>query len=215
MPSQAMRQQLASRRQATRQRSFGDVEPARRFMPGSAFQVAEQDRNPVLLWKLAQLRVEQRQPVVARCRRLGHGLRHVVHLDFARAPSSHFAFRRQGGALGDAIEPVREQFFAGDRGGLPREHEKYGLEGILRVVNAAKDSPTNPHDHRAMPPDDQLKCPLIPPCHKRIQELAVGQPCHVAQQRLAQLKHGTLHRTRRHAITMSRCRRAILTPLLL
>jgi hypothetical protein len=101
---------------------------------GAALQVAQHDRHPVLLGQPPQLPVEQRSQVEPDVSLQRRGLGHVSHLPFPGAPAGGNRPGLQGGAAGDAVQPVADQLAGHDRGRPAGEDEEGGLEGVLGVL---------------------------------------------------------------------------------
>jgi hypothetical protein len=129
-----------------------------------------------------QLVVEQRLKLVPGgfWRRCGVG--HVGHLLLAGPPSRRGGPRFQGGAVGDAVQPVADPLALPDAGGLAGEDKKRGLKGVLSVVRVARHAAANAQHHRPMPAEQRLERRLVAPGDKAFQQLPVGQTGPVARQ---------------------------------
>ena len=118
-----------------------------------AVQVAQDDRNPVLVRQPGQFRVEDRLQV-------GPGLvggdgrvRHGVHLLLLCLPAGGRPAGLEGGPVRDSVEPVPDQVPRTDRGGPPGQDEEGGLEGVLGQVRVADHAAADAQDHRPVPAD--------------------------------------------------------------
>jgi hypothetical protein len=91
--------------------------------------------------------------------------------------------RAPGRADRGPVQPVRQQVGVADRSRPAGQDEKYGLEGVLGMMQIAEDLTANIQDHRPMPAHEWGKRRLadrIAPRVKPLEKLPVGQPCHRA-----------------------------------
>jgi hypothetical protein len=63
-------------------------------------------------------------------------------------------------------------------GGLARQNQERGLEGIFGVMVFAKDSPADAPDHRTVAKNQRLERCFVSPTDKSFKQLSVREPTH-------------------------------------
>jgi hypothetical protein len=102
-------------------------------------------------------------------RRFGPG-----HLSLLHPPTGRRGPRLAGGQVGDAVQPAAQRLAHRDRSRLAGEHEKGGLEGVLRVLLVAQDAAADTQHHRAVSAQQRLERRRIPCVAKAREQLPVG-----------------------------------------
>jgi hypothetical protein len=153
----------------------------RNFLAGATFEVAENQRQAVHVWELAQLLVEERLQLPERVDRHGRSLRHFSHLLLAGPTSNADSVYASCGPERNAIKPIPDGFPWRDRGCLAGEDEKGRLKCVFGVVDVTDNSLTESQDHRAVASNQHFEGRLVPPREEALQQLAVRQANAVLQ----------------------------------
>ena len=140
-----------------------------------AFEVAEDHRQPVLARQAVDLLVEHRQQVAALDLIDLRAGRSLPQRRFPRRAANGGDLRFEGGAVGDAVEPLAEPFGLTQAARLLDEYEERGLEGVFGVLVVAEDTPADAEDHRSVPPHQRGERGGIARGDKPPQQVRVGR----------------------------------------
>ena len=136
-------------------------------------QLAQDDRNPVLLGQAAQLAIELQESIVRRLLPRSSGHRDGRHGAFPPPPPGPVRPRLQGRPVRHAMEPDSHLVTRHDRGRPPHEHEEGRLEGVLGIVVIAEDAAADAPDHRAVAMNEGPERLGLSVVHEPIQQLPV------------------------------------------
>jgi hypothetical protein len=140
-----------------------------------ALQAAQDEDHPVFLGQPADLLVEdglEFAPGQVQGRLTGG---HARSLAFVAVAPAGVAFGAKGGAVSGAVQPTHQGFPLADRGGLPRQDQERGLQGILGVLGVVQDAPANLLHHRPMSLDQLREGVLIAAEEEQFQQLSIRQ----------------------------------------
>ena len=170
---QPLREQPPGRGQPVRQRRGRHLQLAGHVALRPAVQVAQHDRDAVLVRQAGQLRVEDRLQVGPGLVRGNGRVRHGVHLLLLGHPPEGRPAGLQRGPVGDPVEPGPDQVPGPDRGRPPGQDQERGLERVLGQVRVADDPPADAQDHRPVPADQRGERGLV--SRRRRKPRAVGR----------------------------------------
>jgi hypothetical protein len=95
---------------------------------------------------------------------------------FCRKAAFDLSFR----AVRDAVQPACELSWLAERAAFAHQHQKRGLERVLRVAGVAQNAPANAQHQRSMARQQHGKGSLVLRLEELRQELIVGQSLQLA-----------------------------------
>src|SRR5205823_6685514 len=108
---------------------FWHAELAGGFLASLAFQVTEDDGDPVLAIETIHFVIEQRLPIVNPFGQPGHDLRHGDNLFFFHTSLGSHGTRFKRGLVSNAVQPIGDHFSGRYGFSLADENKEGGLEG--------------------------------------------------------------------------------------
>jgi hypothetical protein len=191
--------QLAASGEPTGQRPLRPAELLCRLLDCLALKSAEQDREPVVFGQAVQFLVQQGLQITPLVLLGGFGFGHLRHLLFSPPPLRRHAFRFQGGAEGDSVQPVGDPLPRPDGRCFACENQKGRLKGVLGIVVAVDDTAAHAEDHRAVATDEGFKGRFVLLLNKGRQQLPIPPACAILpQHRPAKMPDHRVHLRRRH-----------------
>jgi hypothetical protein len=99
---------------------------------------------------------------------------------FMAAPPRRLGLHLQRQAVRHPVEPATHRLLPPQRGGLAAEDQKGRLEGILGVLQMAKDMTADTQDHWPVPLHKGRECTVVVICYKLSQQHFISNVCAVA-----------------------------------
>ena len=171
--------------EADADRARGTPQPFGRPADREPFEVAEDDRRPVLLREPDEFGVERLAEFGAAGVGLGPGGDLGRRAVLAGAPAGRIRPRPRRDPSRHAVEEPPEVPARPDRPGTPGQNEERRLEGVLGVARVAEAPPADAQDHRPVAVDHRRErrlgrdaglLRLGPPGHEAVEQLVVRQP---------------------------------------
>ena len=175
---QPLAEQFPPAGQPVRHRARRAAEPAGGVLVRQPFQVAQDERRPVLLRAAGRLPRRGRPELVPRGAPIGAGrpAREARRLCGEGGRRAAGGPGLDGGPVGDPVEPVARAGPAGRwSAAFADQDEEGGLERVLGVVGVAEDAAADAQHHRPVPADERGERGLVAGVEEPAEQFGVGR----------------------------------------